>query len=301
MVPQRPELVDANAQGGEEADEEHDGAEEAEHVHRLLAEGAQEPQRQQVEIAVDEAVQAHELRLAVFACLMVHHLLANLVETGILGQIGDIAVHLAIHLDVLHHITAIGLQAAVEVVQVLDTTHLTRRGVEELGGQRLRDGVVAFLLVARDEVVAIDGNHPIEFGYLVGRVLKVGIHCDDDIALRGLEATEERRTLAIVAAELDALDMLRVASAQLADDVPRMVGTTVVDKDHLIGESVLLHHALYPRKKLGYRLVLVVQRHHYGNICLIHLLSVFFLILFSLPLGEVRRGSIFSSLSPRGD
>ena len=83
--------------------EEHDGAQETEHVHRLLAKRREEPEGQQVEIAVDEAVQAHELRRAVLTGLMLNHLLTDLVETGILGQIRDIAMHLSIDLDILHH------------------------------------------------------------------------------------------------------------------------------------------------------------------------------------------------------
>ena len=63
-----------------------------------------------------------------------HHLLADFGETGILGQVRDIAVHLAVHLDILHHIYAIGFQAAVEVVEILDAAHAPRRGVEEFCG-----------------------------------------------------------------------------------------------------------------------------------------------------------------------
>ena len=87
-----------------------------EHVHRLLAKRREEPEGQQVEIAVDKTVQAHELRRAILTGLMLHHLLTDLVETGILGQIRDIAMHLTIDLDILHHRLTIGLQAAVEVV-----------------------------------------------------------------------------------------------------------------------------------------------------------------------------------------
>ena len=76
------------------------------------------------------------------------HLLANLVETGILGQIGNIAVHLTIDLDILHHILAIGLQAAIEVVQILDATHLAGRCIEQFRWKGLRDRVITFLLVA---------------------------------------------------------------------------------------------------------------------------------------------------------
>ena len=106
-------------------------------MHRFSTEGTQEPQGQQVEIAVHKAVQSHELRLPVFPCLVVYHLLANLVESRILGQVGDKAVHLAIHLDILHHVLAVSLQSAVEVVQVLNPAHLSCCGIEQLGGNGL--------------------------------------------------------------------------------------------------------------------------------------------------------------------
>ena len=188
-------------------------------MHRLTTEGAQEPQCQQIEVAVYEAVQAHELRLAVFSCLMVYHLLADLIESRILSQIGDKAVHLSIHLDILHHILAVSLQSAVEVVQVLDPAHLPCRGIEQLGGNGLRKRVVAFLLIARYEVIAAVYDHVIQFGNLVGRVLKVGIHRNNHVALGLLEATVEGRTLSVVSAELDAFHVL-VLLTQLTDHCP---------------------------------------------------------------------------------
>ena len=85
-------------------------------MHGLLAESAKEPKGHQVEIAIDETVPTHELRLAILALLVVHHFLADLVESGIFSQIGDEAVHLAEHFDILHHLFAISFQTAVEVV-----------------------------------------------------------------------------------------------------------------------------------------------------------------------------------------
>ena len=80
-------------------------------------------------------------------------------------------MHFAVDLDVFNYFVAVGFESAVKVVQVLDTAHLTRCGVEEFGGDGFRQRVVAFLLVARHEVVALDGNHAEKFGYFVGRIL----------------------------------------------------------------------------------------------------------------------------------
>lgn len=116
-------------------------------MHRLLAEVGEEPQREQVEIAVEEAVDA-ELRMSVFPCLMVHDFLTDLGESGVFGQIGDIAVHLTVYLNVLHHVASVSLQSAVEVMEIVYTGDLTCRSVEELRRDRLRQRVVALLLIA---------------------------------------------------------------------------------------------------------------------------------------------------------
>ena len=261
---QCPRFLCTQEEGCKEADDEHDGAQKSEDVHGLLAKCSEEPQRHQVEIAVDKTVPAHELRLAVLALLVVYGLLANLVETSILGQIGDEAVHLAEHLDILDDLTAIGFQATVEVVQVLDAADLARSGVEELCGDGLRQGVTlaAVLLVATDKVVLLVDNHVVQARYLVGRVLQVCVHRDDNVAYSLLETTEQGRALAVVAAKLDALHVLRLLG-KFCDDVPRAVGRTIVDEDDFIRKLVLRHHALYPRKEFGDRLVFVIKRYYY--------------------------------------
>ena len=193
------------------------------------------------------------------------HLLAYLVIPGILGQVGYIAVHVAVDLDILHHLLLVGLQSAVEVVQIPDARHLAGRGVEELGGYGFGERVVAFLLPPRYQVVAVDRNHAIEFGDFVGAVLQVGIHGDDHIALGPQETGIERRRLAVVAAELHPLDA-GVLLAQRLDDLPRVVGTAVVDKPDLVCKLVGGHYPLDPRCQLGQRFGLVIQRYDYRNI-----------------------------------
>ena len=184
----------------------------------------------------------HKLRRAKLAGLVVDHLLADLVEAGLLGQVGDVAVHLAIDLNVLDHLLSVGLQSAVEVVEVGDATDLARRGVEEFGGNGLRQGVVALLLPARDEVVALLGDHLEEGRYLVGRVLEVGVHRDDDAALRLLETAVEGRALAVVAAKLDALDA-GVLLAERLHHLPGLVGGTVVDNNYFVFRIVLVQQS----------------------------------------------------------
>mgnify|MGYP007107555695 CR=1 FL=1 len=124
---------------------------------------------------------------------MVNRLFAYLVEACVLGQVWDVAVHLAINLDILHHVAAISFQSAVEVVQIVDAAHLACCGIEELGRNGLGEWValLAVHLVARYEVITFLGYHLVETWYLVWRILQVGIHGDDHVALCLLESTVE--------------------------------------------------------------------------------------------------------------
>ena len=132
-------------------------------MHRLHAECADKPEADQVQIAIHEAVQAHELALAMLTCLMMHGLLTNLAETCVLGEVGDKAVHFSIHLDVLHHILSVCLQSAVEIVQVFDTAYLACCSIEQLCWGGLRNRVIALLLISRDKVLTIFVNRSVEF------------------------------------------------------------------------------------------------------------------------------------------
>ena len=65
------------------------------------------------------------------AFLVDDHLLADLGEPRPFCDDRDVAVHLAIDLDGFHHILLVGLEPAVEVVE-LDARHSARGPVEEL-------------------------------------------------------------------------------------------------------------------------------------------------------------------------
>ena len=177
-------------------------------------------------------------------------------------------MHLAIDLNVLHHVAAVGLQSAVEVVQVVYAAHTACGGVEELRGDGLREGVAltAVLLVARDHVVAFFLNHTVEGGYFVGRVLQVGVHGDDHVALSALEAAVECGTLAVVAAKLDAVHRVGMLFVQAVDDALAAVRRTVVHKNDFIRESAVLHHARYPVVELFDALVFVPEGYYYTYI-----------------------------------
>ena len=131
-------------------------------------------------------------------------------------------------------------------MQVVYAADLARRRIKQLRGNRLRQRVVTLLLVSAHEVVLLLRYHAVKFRDLIGRVLQVGIHRDDDIALGSLEAAVEGRTFAVIAAELDAVYVLRILVVQFFDDIPAVVRGAVIDEDDLIRESVGVHYALDP-------------------------------------------------------
>ncbi len=193
---------------------------------------------------------------------MLHHFLADAAEAGEFGKIGDVAVHVAVHLDVFHHLAAVGLQPAVEVVKVVYAAHTARRGVEKLGGYGLRQRVVALLLIAAHDVVAFLAYHAVEFRNLVRRILQVGVHGDNHVAFGAGEAHVQRRAFSIIASETHTAHG-RVGLGQTLYHLPGTVGTAVVHEYYLIAEAVVAHHTGYPLLQFRKRFGFVVQRHYY--------------------------------------
>ena len=117
-------------------------------------------------------------------------IISDLAETSTLGKVGDEAMHLSIHLNVLHHIATVCLQSAVEIVQVVNAAHHSCRCVEQLcwNGLRQRVTFATVHLVSTHEIIPIFFHHSIELGDFVWAVLQVGIHRDDHIAFRFLNA-----------------------------------------------------------------------------------------------------------------
>ena len=199
------EFHTAYDEDSDEADEEHEGADKSEEMHRLLTELIEEPNGHEVEVAVDETVET-EFRGAELPFAVLHHFLTDLGESGVLSEVRDIPVHLGEDLDILDDVQTVGLEAAVHIVK-LDAGDFACRGIEELGRDILGELVIVpFLLPSGDEVKPILFDHAIEFRNLIGGILQVGIHGDDHIALCGLETAEESGGFAVVAAEANAAD-----------------------------------------------------------------------------------------------
>ena len=176
---------------------------------------------------------------------MVHHLFPDFVETGVLGQIRDITVHFPIDLNAFHDFLAVSFQSAVEIVQVFDAADLAGGGVEQFGRDGFGQRVISFLLVPRHQVESVRHDHAVKLRNLVGGVLKVGIHGDDHVTLRFLEAAIQGRAFSVVTAEFDAFHAT-VLFLQIFNQLPRTVGAAVIDENDFVCEAVCVHYAFNP-------------------------------------------------------
>ena len=151
--------------------------------------------------------------------LVHHHFFTDAGESCILGDVGDVAVHVTVDLDFLHHFAAVGLKAAVHVVK-LEAGDLAGGEIvylrRDVFGKRV---VVTDLLPAGDEVVAVFTDHAVELRYLVRAVLQVCVHGDDHISGGFAETGLESGGLAVVAAEAVGTDVW-IDIGELFDCIP---------------------------------------------------------------------------------
>ena len=158
--------------------------------------------------------------------------------SGILRQVWDVSMHLAIDLDVLYHFVSVGFQATIHIVN-LDACDSSRGGVIEFRRQVLSQGVIlAMLLPSGDDVPLFPYYHLVHRRYLFRKVLKVGVHSDYHIACGLFESTVKSGGFSVIASEADAVN--RVIRLRKPDDfVPRVIGGAVVHHNDFVGKVCL--------------------------------------------------------------
>ena len=124
---------------------------------------------------------------------MVDHFLSDFGKSGVFREVWYVSVHVAIYLDMFHHLVAVGFQSAIEVVKIVDAAHASSRGVEQFSGDGFGQRVVTLLFPSAYQVVAVGCNHPVQFGYLIGTVLQIGIHGYYHIAFGAGKSGIQRR------------------------------------------------------------------------------------------------------------
>ena len=93
---------------------------------------------------------------------------------------------------------------------------------------------------AEDDVVALHGGVD-QQRHLVGGVLPVVVHGDDEVAGGLAEPGEVGVVLAVVLQQVDR-DHVVVRAGLLADDRPAVVGAAVVDEHDLVAQAALGEH-----------------------------------------------------------
>ena len=145
MVTLGHELVHNYPDGHYETDEEGQYAAVAEKVHGLFPESAKKPETEQVQKSVYEAIHS-EFAFAEFAFRVSGRLFGYSRISGILRQVWDVSMHLAIDLYVLYHFVPVGFQATIHIVK-LDACDSSRGGVIEFRRQVLSQGVILAMLL----------------------------------------------------------------------------------------------------------------------------------------------------------
>ena len=188
----------------------------------------------------------------------------NLADTGAVpgGEGGNKAMHLAVERDVLDDLAAIGLEGGAEVVDV-DVAEDRHEPVGRARGNAAHDEVVAAMLApATDDVVAFF-QFGEEVGDLVGVVLEIAVHGEDEVALGVVEAGGEGGGLAEVAAELDD-ENPTVDGGDFFKQAVGAVAGSIVDEDQFEGFADLLHYGFESVVEGGDVFFFVMERNDDG-------------------------------------
>ena len=176
------------------------------------------------------------------------------------GQGGNEAVEFAVEVDVLEDFGAVGFEGGAEIAEV----HAAGLGHQPVGDARrnlAHDGVIhaMFAPAAGDVVALVDFFE--QRGNVLGAVLQVAIHGDDDVALGFVEAGRERGGLAEVAAQADHLEVA-VGLHQVGEEFEAAIVGGVVDEEDLVGPLQLFENRGEAVVQREYGGLLVVDRNH---------------------------------------
>src|SRR5262245_9973963 len=152
-------------------------------------------------------------------------------EAARCGEHRDEAVEFTVKSNLAKNFRLVAFHAAVMVVQ-LDAGQPPHQCVEDSARQDFMPGIMPRLLPAADHVkTRLHGLEKIrDFGRII---LQISIERDEDFALRRSETRRQRRRLAEIPAQADAVYVAMVLG-ELGDYLPRAVGAAVVDENDLV-------------------------------------------------------------------
>src|ERR1039458_3348068 len=261
QVQARVEYLHPQQQGSHEAASHHaQQAKSAEEVKRTAHVLEQEADGQKVKEDAEGAADT----VVAFAPLAIDVADGNLADGSAIqaGQGGNEAMHLAVERNVVNDLAAIGLEGGAEIMDI-DPGEFGHQPVCAARGNAAQDEIVdAVLAPPGDDVVSL-----IELFYqggnVVGDVLPVASHGQDELDRGMVEACGQSRGLAKVAAQLDHKD----AAVDCGNFFEELVGAvlgTVVNKHHLKAVAHLFHYLLQTGIQDGDVLLFVVKGHNNG-------------------------------------
>ena len=170
----------------------------------------------------------------------------------------------AVHGDLLQDFPAVGLEAGVEVVQP-DVREGSRHPVEDPGRQSTAPRVTPGALPARDEVERAVFERLQQARNLVGIVLEVTIHRDENSAPRVIHAGREGRRLAEVPAQPDEPHP-GITLVLAANGIGGAVGRAVVDEHEFRPDMNGVQVRKHALREGGNRRTLVEDRHEDADV-----------------------------------
>ena len=126
-------------------------------------------------------------------------------------------------------------------------------------------GVLAVLAHAAHDVVALRELRQ-QLRDLLGRVLQVGVERHGHVARHVAKARQDRLVLAEVAGEVERAERVRPFRRPILQDPEGAVAAAVVDHDDLVRIAAAVHHGRQAAQELRQVALLVVDRHHDGDL-----------------------------------
>ena len=169
-------------------------------------------------------------------------------------------MHFAVERNILDHFAAIGFEGGAEVVDG-NAGEPRHDPVGAGGGNAAQDEVVnAHLAPAGDDVVSLVELFK-KSGNVVGIVLQVAVHGQDELARGVVKAGGQGRGLAKVAAQLDD-QHAAVDGGNFFKELVGPVVRAVINQDQLKGVVHLLHDLLEPGIEDCYVFFFIVKWHN---------------------------------------
>ena len=178
------------------------------------------------------------------------------------GQGGNKAVQLAVERDLLYYVAAVPFERGAEVVDT-DPAQLGHQPVGAARGDAAQPQVVQPALApAADDVVSV-GQLLQELGDVVGVVLQVPVHGDDELTLGMVETGGQGGSLAEIAAQLHHYHPA-VHGGDLFQQAEGGVAAAIVHEYQLKALAGGFHHSFQTVVKDGDVFLFVVERNHDG-------------------------------------